>query len=45
MIVIMSWQFKDLVVITKEIMSWLFKDPIVTVTWLNLNDSQSNSKK
>ena len=27
-IVIMSWLFKDLVVITKEIMSWLFKDPI-----------------
>ena len=24
----MSWLFKDLVVIMKEIMSWLFKDPI-----------------
>ena len=24
----MSWLFKDLVVIMKEIMFWLFKDPI-----------------
>ena len=27
-ILIISWLFKDLVVIMKEIMSWLFKDPI-----------------
>ena len=26
-------------------MSWLFKDPIVTVTCLNLDHAQSNSKK
>ena len=29
----------------KVIMFWLFKDPIVTVTWLNFNHVQSNSKK
>ena len=34
---IMSWLFKDPVVIMKEIMSWLFKDLIVTGAWLNLN--------
>ena len=32
----MSWLFKDLVVIMKEIMFWLFKDPQLTVAWLNL---------
>ena len=42
---IISWLFKDSVVITKEIMSWLFKHPIVRVAWLNLNHAQSNSKK
>ena len=26
-------------------MSGLFKDPIVTVTWLNFDHAQSNSKK
>ena len=41
----MSWMFKDLVVIMKDIMSWLFKDPKVTVAWLNLTHAQSNSKK
>ena len=44
-ILIMSWLFKDAVVIMKEIMSWLFKDPIVTVAWLSLDHAQSNSKK
>ena len=28
----------------KVIMSWLFKYPIVTVTWLNFNHAQLNSK-
>ena len=41
----MSWLFKDPAVFMKVIMSWLFKDPIVTVTWLNFNHAQSNSKK
>ena len=41
----MSGLFKDPVVFMKEIMSWLFKDPIVTVTWLNFDHAQSNSKK
>ena len=44
-ILIMSSLFKDPAVIVKVIMSWLFKDPIVTVTWLNFNHAQSNSKK
>ena len=39
-ILIMSWLFKDPVVIMKEIMSWLFKDPIVTVAWLNFDHAQ-----
>ena len=34
----MSWLFKDPVVIMKEIMSWLFKDPVVIMkeimSWL-----------
>ena len=42
---IMSWLFKDPVVIMKEIMSWLFKDPIITSAWLNFGHAQSNSKK
>ena len=37
-ILIMSWLFKDPVVIMKEIMSWLFKDPVVIMkeimSWL-----------
>ena len=37
-ILIMSWLFKDPVVIMKEIMFWLFKDPIVIMkvimSWL-----------
>ena len=41
----MSWLFKDPVVIMKEIMSWLSKDLIVTVAWLNFEHAQSNSKK
>ena len=44
-ILIMSWLFKDPVVIMKEIISWLFKDPVVTVAWLNFDYAQSNSKK
>ena len=43
-ILIMSWLFKDPVVIMKEIMSWLFKVSIVTVAWLSFNHAQSNSK-
>ena len=42
---IMSWMFKAPAVIMKVIISWLFKDPIITVTWLNFNRAQSNSKK
>ena len=42
MILIMSWLFKDPVVIMKEIMYWLFKNPIVTLAWLNF---ESNNKK
>ena len=41
---IMSWLFKEPVVIMKEIMFWLFKDPInsdLAQFW----PSQSNSKK
>ena len=45
MILIMSWLFKDPLVIMKEIMSSLFKDLIVTVAYLNFNHAQSNSKK
>ena len=45
MILIMSWLFKDPVVVMKKIMYLLFKDPIVTVAWLNINHVQSNSKK
>ena len=41
----MSWLFKDPAVIMKVIVSWLLKDPIVTVTWVNLNYAQSQSKK
>ena len=41
----MPCQFKDPVVIMKEITSRLFKDPIVTVAWLNFDQAQSNSKK
>ena len=42
---IMSWLFKDPVVIMKEIVPWLFKDPKVTVAWLSFNHAQLNSKK
>ena len=45
MILIMSWLFKDPLVIMKEIMSSLFKGLIVTVAYLNFNHAQSNSKK
>ena len=41
----MSWLFKDPAVIVKVIISSLLKDPILTVTWLNFNHAQSNSKK
>ena len=41
---IMSWLFKDPVVIMKEIMSWLFKDLIVTGAWLNLNHPNQTVK-
>ena len=44
-ILIMSWLFKDPIVIMKEIMPWLFKDPIVTVAWINFDHAQSNSIK
>ena len=44
-ILIMSWLFKDPVIIMKEITSWLFKDPIVTVVWLKFHHARSNSKK
>ena len=40
----MSWLFKDLVVIMKEIMSWLFKDPINSGL-AQFDHAQSNSKK
>ena len=40
----MSWLFKDLVVIMKEIMSWLFKDPINS-DLAQFDHAQSNSKK
>ena len=43
-ILIISWLFKDPVVIMKEIMPWLFKDPIVTVAWINFDHAQLNSK-
>ena len=35
-ILVMSWLFKDPVVIMKEIMPWLLRIQL-TVTWLNLN--------
>ena len=44
-ILIMSWLFKDPVVIMKENMPWLFKESIVTVAWLNFYQAQSYSKK
>ena len=40
----MSWMFKDLVVIMKEIMSWLFKNPINSGL-AQFDHAQSNSKK
>ena len=40
----MSWLFKDLVVIMKEIMFWLFKDPINSGL-AQFGDAQSNSEK
>ena len=40
----MSWLFKDLVVIMKEMMSWLFKDPINSGL-TQIDHAQSNSKK
>ena len=43
-ILIMSWLFKDPVVIMKEIMSWLFKDPINSGL-AQFDHAQSNSKK
>ena len=43
-ILIMSWLFKDPVVIMKEIMSWLFKDPINSGL-AQFDHGQSNSKK
>ena len=43
-ILIMSWLFKDLVVIMKQIMSWLFKYPI-NGGLAQSNYAQSNSKK
>ena len=42
-ILIMSWLFKDPVVIMKEIMSWLFKDPINSGL-AQFGHVQSNSK-
>ena len=41
-ILIMSWLFKDPVVIMKEIMSWLFKDPI-NIDLAQFDHAQSNS--
>ena len=41
---IMSWLFKDPVVIMKKIMSWLFKDPINSGL-AQFDHAQSNSKK
>ena len=41
---IMSWLFKDPVVIMKEIISWLFKDPINSGL-AQLDHTQSKSKK
>ena len=43
-ILIMSWPFKDPVVIMKEIMSWLFKDPINSGL-AQFDHAQSSSKK
>ena len=43
-ILIMSWLFKDPVVIMKEIMPWLFKDP-VNSDLAQFDHGQSNSKK
>ena len=43
-ILIMSWLFKDPVVIMKEIMSWLFKDPINSGL-AQFEHAQSNTKK
>ena len=40
----MSWLFKDLVVIMKEIMLWLIKDPINSGL-IQFGLAQSNSKK
>ena len=42
-ILIMSWLFKDPVVIMEEIMSWLFKDPINSGL-AQFDHAQSNSK-
>ena len=41
---IMSWLFKDPVVILKKIMSWLLKDPINS-DLAQFDHVQSNSKK
>ena len=43
-ILIMSWLFKDPVVIMKEIMFWLLKDP-VNSSLAEFDQAQSNSKK
>ena len=43
-ILVMSWLFKDPVVIMKEIMPWLFKDPINSGL-AQFDHAQSNSKK
>ena len=40
----MPCQFKDPVVIMKEIMYWLFKDPI-NIGLAQFDNAQSNSKK
>ena len=41
---IMSWLFKDLVVVMKEIMCWLFNDAINSGL-AQFDQAQSNSKK
>ena len=43
-ILIISWLFKDPIVIMKEIMPWLFKDPINS-NLAQFDHGQSNSKK
>ena len=42
---IMSWLFKNPVVIMKEIMSWLFKDLINSGSLAQFDHAQSSSKK